>query len=278
MLPSEAPDTGDWTNGTGFQFRYDVLPDSVISRFIVRMHNRISQRTYWRKGVVLASQDGRNRALVRADYEDLQIDIRVSGPVDGRRMLLGSIRDQFAEIHATIPKLHVREFVPLPDYQGVSVSYQRLVDLNERNRRTDYVEEIRDDINVRDLLGAVGTSELQAASTRGEEAMATQRGKATTEKVRSVEGFFGSVAGWRWFSVACGGAAMVVALIILLIPTPRGKAVFGGLVGLGTLVSAFVMSLNPASFYRRMLRTVIVAGLLANGVGFTVDAIYWGGK
>ena len=40
LLPVEQPadlDT-DWQDALGFRYQYEVLPGSVISRFIVRMH------------------------------------------------------------------------------------------------------------------------------------------------------------------------------------------------------------------------------------------------
>ncbi len=45
LLSKEAPDTGVWTNSLAFQYHYSVLPGSVISRFIVRMHPYIDQES-----------------------------------------------------------------------------------------------------------------------------------------------------------------------------------------------------------------------------------------
>ncbi len=153
LLPLAAPDTGGWTGSLGFQYRYEVLPQSVMSRFIVRMNELISERTYWRKGVVLASEG--NRALVKADFEDARIDIRVEGPVRSRRRLLKSIRDQFGAIHATIPRLGDREFVPIADGPNPAVSYKRLCGLERQGIGREYIEEIDDFISVAGLLDGV---------------------------------------------------------------------------------------------------------------------------
>ncbi len=153
LLPLAAPDTGDWTGSLGFQYRYEILPQSVMSRFIVRMNELVSERTYWRKGVVLASEG--NRALVKADFEDARIDIRVDGPVPSRRRLLKSIRDQFAAIHATIPRIGGKEYVPIGDGPTPAVSYKRLYGLERQGEPREYIEEIDEFRSVSDLLDGV---------------------------------------------------------------------------------------------------------------------------
>ena len=45
ILPKEEPDTGEWDNTLAFQYHYLVLPNSIISRFIVRMNHLISKHT-----------------------------------------------------------------------------------------------------------------------------------------------------------------------------------------------------------------------------------------
>ena len=85
LLARQEPYTGSWGDSLAFQYHYDVLPGSVISRFMVRMHPYLYENTYWRGGVVLKSEDGRNRALIRADSEDRKIFIYVAGNVNSRR-------------------------------------------------------------------------------------------------------------------------------------------------------------------------------------------------
>jgi internalin A len=57
LLAKEEPYTGEWDESLTFQYHYDILPGSVISRFMVRMHAYIYKKTYWRNGVVLVSED-----------------------------------------------------------------------------------------------------------------------------------------------------------------------------------------------------------------------------
>ncbi len=82
------------------------------------------EHLYWRKGVVLADQEGTVKARVQADLEDACIDIRIRGKAASRRRFLQSIRDQLDAIHANIPRVQVTEQVPLPEHPGEYVSYK----------------------------------------------------------------------------------------------------------------------------------------------------------
>lgn len=113
LLPKDEPYTGEWNDALAFQIHYNVLPSSIISRFIVRMNAFIHKNTIWRSGVVLKSGD--NTALVKADAEDRKINIWVSGELATRREFLAVIRAEFAAIHKTIAKIEAIEKVPLPD-------------------------------------------------------------------------------------------------------------------------------------------------------------------
>jgi internalin A len=112
LLPKNEPFTGEWGGALAFQIHYNVLPSSIISRFIVRM-NAFVHKTIWRSGVVLKS--GGNTALVKADTEDRKIYIWISGNLATRREFLAVIRAEFASIHKTIAKIEAIEKVPLPD-------------------------------------------------------------------------------------------------------------------------------------------------------------------
>ena len=88
LLPKQEP-LIEWDESASitFQYHYNFLPNSVISRFIVRMHRYIADEIYWRYGVVLAER--KNRAMVRADIKDKKIFIFINGPADVRRDFFG---------------------------------------------------------------------------------------------------------------------------------------------------------------------------------------------
>jgi len=154
-LREEEPYTGEWADSLGFQYHYDILPGSVISRFIVRMHTYIHQKTYWRNGVVLISEDWNNRALIKADPEDKKIFISVTSEPATRQMLLAIIRADFRKIHATIPKLVVKEKVPIPGHPQVVVDYEHLLTLEKMGEETFIPEGLHEKVNVRELLHGI---------------------------------------------------------------------------------------------------------------------------
>jgi len=162
LLPKDEPFTGEWDGALAFQVHYNVLPTSIISRFIVRM-NPFVHKTVWRSGVVLKS--GGNTALVRADTEDRKIYIWINGDEPTRRDFLSAIRMEFDAIHKTIAKIEATENVPLPNYPKANpVDYAFLLQL-ERDARESFPVSIDGkivDINVRELLNGVRPSKKQA--------------------------------------------------------------------------------------------------------------------
>ena len=160
LLPKDEPFTGnqDWKSALTFQYHYKVLPSSIITRFIVRMHAFI-HKTVWRSGVVLKS--GGNIALVKSDTEDRKIYIWVSGDENTRRDFLSAIRMEFSAIHNTIAKIEAVEKVPVPNTNAI-VDYEHLLKL-ERKGIQEYIPEGMDDeIKVRELLDGVRPAKNQA--------------------------------------------------------------------------------------------------------------------
>ena len=142
LLPKEEPHTGTWGDCLRFEYHYAILPNSIISRFIVKTHKliaRTNNRTYWRTGVILESQYG-NRAYVKADLDDAKIFIHIDGNLNTRRAFLSIIRNAFDEIHHTFSILEVDERIPLPDNPNITVSYNHLLKL-EQMGTTDYFPE-----------------------------------------------------------------------------------------------------------------------------------------
>lgn len=155
LLQKDEPDTGDWSNSLAFEYHYDVLPSSVISRFIVRMHPFISRSTYWRNGVVLVSDNNKNRALVKADSEDRKIFVKIAGQKHTQRQFLEIIRVEFRAIHETIPDIRAKQKVPLPDHPGVVVDYEHLLNLEALGEETFVPEGLLEKINVKQLLNGI---------------------------------------------------------------------------------------------------------------------------
>lgn len=153
LLPKEEPATGNWDNALAFQYHYGVLPSSIISRFIVRMHHLAERRTWWRSGIVLKHRN--NRALVKADREDKQMFICVNGSPSTRRELLAMIRSQFDAIHQSIKGLDPKEKVPLPNRPKILVDYEHLLNLEEMGETSFIPEGLKERVTVKQLLDGI---------------------------------------------------------------------------------------------------------------------------
>jgi internalin A len=115
--------------GLLFNYQYDLLPSSIISRFIVRMKAYLQEGLYWRSGVKLVFLE--NQALVRADLDQKKIYITVTGKEQGRGYFLQTIRAELQEINKSIPNLKITELIPLPEHEEEEVEYKRLLNLQE---------------------------------------------------------------------------------------------------------------------------------------------------
>lgn len=153
LLSKEEPATGEWENALAFEYHYDVLPHSIISRFIVRIHHLAEKRTWWRTGIVL--KYGNNRAIIKADREDRQILILINGFQSTRRELLAIIRSEFNAIHQSIKRLEVKQKVPIPNYPNILVDYEHLLNLEEMGKQNFVPEGLKEEVSVRQLLDGI---------------------------------------------------------------------------------------------------------------------------
>ena len=136
LLPKDEPENTDLEGDTlEFQYHYRVLPESILSRFIVLAHEDIHQQTYWRSGVMLQHKEGEeieNIARVKADPEDKKIFITISGKENSRRTFLTMLRKIFTKIHASFGSLDVSEWVPVPNHPDhPPLDYQELLGLEK---------------------------------------------------------------------------------------------------------------------------------------------------
>jgi internalin A len=116
-----------------FRYKYEVLPEGLLPRFIVRTHGLIEDEHRWRTGVILRFEEG--RALVKADVVDKKIFIRVTGQAEARRRLLAVIRSDFERIHADL-KFKPEELVPLHEHPDESVTYDELLVYEQNGMKT----------------------------------------------------------------------------------------------------------------------------------------------
>jgi len=151
LLSKEEPDINwNYDNSLAFQYHYDVLPSSIMSRFIVRMQELISKKTYWHSGVVLVQED--NKALVKSDTEEGKIFIWVIGKPESRRKFLTLIRKDFAEIHQSIPKINAIEQVP---YKTVVIPHQDLLNVEEMGEKNYLIASLKERVPISQLLDGI---------------------------------------------------------------------------------------------------------------------------
>ena len=157
LLPKSAPESLDeteWDNSLRFEYHYPILAQSIISRFIVKMHDFIKNKTWWRTGVVL--KDGNNEALVKADLHDKKIFIAVNGTLQTRRDFLAKIRAFFDTINKSFSeKSQPSEEIPLPENPKVVVSYQHLLKLERHGYSQHFPEGADEPISVSELLSSI---------------------------------------------------------------------------------------------------------------------------
>lgn len=95
-------------NNLHFEYKYKFMPKGILTRFIVKRNQDISNNLYWRYGVLLESED--TRAIIREKYFDRKITITLEG--SNKKEFLGVIRKTFQEIHNNFNNLQVYQMVP----------------------------------------------------------------------------------------------------------------------------------------------------------------------
>ena len=170
ILPKEEPKKTDLDGETlDFQYHYTVLPDSVISRFIVLIHEKIYNQTYWRSGVMLAyteSDEIYNIARIKADPADNKIFIAISGRKSTRRPFLIIIRDVFNKIHANLAK--PTEWVPVPGHsKHPPLDYQELLGLEGMGEQNVVIGKLKLKLNLRQLLDGYEPIEVRQLKQKG---------------------------------------------------------------------------------------------------------------
>lgn len=156
-----------------FRYEYEVLPEGLLPRFIVRTHGLIEDEFRWRTGVILRFEEG--RALVKADVVDKKVFIHVTGKAEARRRLLAVIRSDFERIHNDL-KFKPAELVPLHEHPDEAVTYEELL-VYEQNGVAQFSKVIGKKIiqvDVQELLNGVDLEGTRRREDR-REALAEMR-------------------------------------------------------------------------------------------------------
>lgn len=145
-MPQDEPAAAaapEWDKGLTVEYAYAELPESIITRFIVRVHELIADDLVWRRGVILETKE--NKALVRADLAEKRLRVHVLGQENTRRDMLAHIRGELQAIHKTFTEGAGRENFPVqelicpPEYPGMKLDYQKLL-IYERDGTSEIPE------------------------------------------------------------------------------------------------------------------------------------------
>jgi len=145
LSPQTPQNLGDkWfkEKATRLRYRYNVLPEGLLPRFIVRAHPLISENLVWRQGVVLEMDDeasgGTARALAIAEPGKERIQVTVIGAKAARLRMTKLVRAHFQDIHQDfnqstgnggkqVNNLNARELMELEDKPGIFKSIKALL-------------------------------------------------------------------------------------------------------------------------------------------------------
>lgn len=156
LLSKDKPAELQFVGIPAFEYVYPVFTSKIITRFIVRMNQKIDNGLVWRTGVVL--KIGENKAFVRANIEDRKITIAIDGLEHTRRDALSAIRYQLDEIHNSIKGLEPQKRVPIPEAPNAEpIEYDYLLMLERDGQETylakDNTRLIK--VNIRELLSGI---------------------------------------------------------------------------------------------------------------------------
>ncbi|MEH2119792.1 MAG: COR domain-containing protein [Nostoc sp.] len=174
LLPKDQPEETELDDETlEFQYHYKVLPESIISRFIVITHEKIHSQIYWRSGVMLQYQQNNeiyNIARIKADPEDKKIFITISGRKETRRLFLGILRDVFQKIHKSLPNLEITEWVPVPNHpKHPPLDYQELLGQESMGESTITIGKLRLKLDLRQLLDGYEDIGIRQRKLKGDQ-------------------------------------------------------------------------------------------------------------
>jgi internalin A len=139
-LPDEQPEGaaafGKETDATRLRYAYAALPEGLVARAIVRLHELIEEadgkRQQWASGAILAREGA--RALLRKEPQDRVVMITVTGAdKKARQQLAGLCQAEMRDIHREIPGLDPVEEMQV---EGVWVETEVLEEDEKQGQET----------------------------------------------------------------------------------------------------------------------------------------------
>jgi small GTP-binding protein len=107
-----------------YHYVYQFLPSSLFPRLIARLFGQGLVSEYWKTGLLF--RDDNNTALITLNEYYRKIEVRVFGPLASRKILLNVIRGCIAQLNTTYDNLKVQELIPILQYPGLTIPFDRL--------------------------------------------------------------------------------------------------------------------------------------------------------
>jgi small GTP-binding protein len=140
-----------------FQYRYDFMPEGILSRFISRLYYLIHESRFWKYGVELRFET--TTALVLSEPIYRRVRVAVTGTCKSE--LLAIIRSDFNHIHSTLNMenpIHYREMVPCTcetcssENNPYLYPYDKLQKFIEKGKTTIQCMESTEDVKILSLV------------------------------------------------------------------------------------------------------------------------------
>ena len=163
LLPGNQPDFDfNYISRTVFEqnkelrlsYHYKFMPSGIIPRLIVKLHELIVEKYYWKFGVILQYENA--YALIQGEILQNRINLLIRG--QHKKELLGIIKSAFHEIHNSFKNLVCSEEISCDcaSRNGRSEPYHfKVKSLNrriEKGVRTIRCDECLESYNILDLL------------------------------------------------------------------------------------------------------------------------------
>ena len=135
VQPKGVEEFGTITDATRLRYTYQALPEGLVARAIVRLHEFIEEvngkKRQWASGAILTREEA--RALIRTEPQDQQVMITVTGPAKARQQLAGLCQAEMRDIHDEIRGLDPTEETQV---QGAWVATKTLEADEKQGRAT----------------------------------------------------------------------------------------------------------------------------------------------
>jgi internalin A len=157
LLTANAPDY-QWENKHNLimRYKYEFMPKGILSRFIVEIHEYITEEKYaWRSGIILEKEGAKVEVIEY--YGKREIVIRVSG--QNKKELMTIVTYELDKINKTYKRIKLDKLIPCNcskcSKPGIEPHFYRLENLKKRLRDEQFQVQCDESYENVDVLSLV---------------------------------------------------------------------------------------------------------------------------